>query len=54
MERLSRKRKEDEFESESSALAIDPDQGLSDGLTKLGYMTGHDFFNLARPGMRVS
>lgn len=52
--RLSRKRKEESFESDSSPLAVDPDQGLSDGLAKLGYMTGHDFFNLAKPGADVS
>ncbi|KAJ4393026.1 hypothetical protein N0V93_002232 [Gnomoniopsis smithogilvyi] len=47
---LCQKRKEDSYESETSALSLDSDQGLSDGLAKLGYMTGHDFFSLARPG----
>lgn len=52
--RLSRKRKEDSFESDFSALADDPDHGLSDGLARLGYMPGHDFFGLAKSGISVS
>ncbi|KAK2599633.1 hypothetical protein N8I77_011371 [Diaporthe amygdali] len=46
--RLSRKRKEDSFESDTSASVSDPDHGLSDGLAKLGYMPGHDVFTLTK------
>lgn len=46
--RLSRKRKEGSFESDTSASASDPDHGLSDGLAKLGYMPGHDVFALTK------
>ncbi|KAI7783754.1 hypothetical protein LA080_011463 [Diaporthe eres] len=45
--KLSRKRKEGSFESDTSASASDPDHGLSDGLAKLGYMPSHDVFSLA-------
>lgn len=51
--RLAKKRKEESFESDSSALSGEPDHGLSDGFAKLGYMTGHDFFALAKPGADV-
>ncbi|KAL1862640.1 hypothetical protein Daus18300_008438 [Diaporthe australafricana] len=46
--KLSRKRKEGSFESDTSASASDPDHGLSDGLAKLGYMPGHDVFALTK------
>ncbi|KAI3394401.1 hypothetical protein diail_2813 [Diaporthe ilicicola] len=52
--KLSRKRKEGSFESDTSASASDPDHGLSDGLAKLGYMPSHDVFALTNPTADVS
>ncbi|POS69434.1 hypothetical protein DHEL01_v212172 [Diaporthe helianthi] len=46
--KLSRKRKEGSFESDTSASASDPEHGLSDGLAKLGYMPSHDVFALTK------
>ncbi|KAG8170271.1 hypothetical protein KVR01_001016 [Diaporthe batatas] len=46
--KLSRKRKEGSFESDTSASASDPEHGLSDGLAKLGYMPSHEVFALTR------
>ncbi|CAN8097712.1 unnamed protein product [Discula destructiva] len=53
--KVSGKRKASSFQPDSFAVAApDPDQGLSDGLAQLGYMIGHDFFNLAKPGIAFS
>ncbi|KUI53423.1 hypothetical protein VP1G_00924 [Cytospora mali] len=46
--KLSRKRKEDSLESDSPALADEPNHGLSDGLAKLGYMPSHGVFALTK------
>lgn len=46
--KLPRKRKEDSFDSVSTALSNEPNRGLSDGLAKLGYMAGHGVFALAK------
>ncbi|PSS03380.1 hypothetical protein BD289DRAFT_478550 [Coniella lustricola] len=48
--KLSNKRKEETFASDLAAIEDDPDHGLSDGLARLGYMPGHDFYTLVQHG----